>query len=87
MIKMTASAILSDLPCNEGNVRFTKVPFKPLSDQAWRTHSYFSEKTLLIVDDMYIYNPENPEVTENKLLSLWNPKIEHWVFRIFEKYM
>ena len=32
-IKGTVSVILSDPSCKEGNVRFTTVPYKPLSDQ------------------------------------------------------
>ena len=37
----TVNLISSDPPCKDGNARFTTVPFKDLSDQAWIRNAYF----------------------------------------------
>ena len=41
-VKGTVRVISSDPPCKDGNVRFTTVPLKPLSDpKMWKILSFF----------------------------------------------
>ena len=46
--KGTVSVISNDPPCKEGNVRFTTVPLKGLSNKAWIRNSCFCFFKLLI---------------------------------------
>ena len=52
--KGTASAISSEPPCKDGNVRFTKVLLKPLSDLYFGKGCRFCNSKVFISDKSFI---------------------------------